>query len=353
MRSQSFLIEGKAKLIVEGVFYNPRMKFCRDLDMCVFSAVDSKELLDALAASGVRGIRAALEAGKEVLFNDRDPKAVEVIRKNLEINGISAEVFCEEANLLMRRRHFEHIDLDPFGSPSHFVDSACFSARRYLSVTATDTAALCGSSTSSGLRKYAAFAVKSDAYHEIGLRMLIGFLCREATKYEKVVEPIASWAMEHYYRVHVGLRRSTSLSAKVYEKVGHVFYCDRCNAKFAVPMGDSREFCRCGNRLVAMGPLWLGELKSVEVVKKASEVAEGRARKFLDSLAEECDAPTVYNLQRIAQRLKVNTPKTDEVVERLREMGYEASKTHYCGFCVRTDAEIEEVEKVISSLRRV
>ncbi|NOY11532.1 MAG: tRNA (guanine(10)-N(2))-dimethyltransferase, partial [Archaeoglobi archaeon] len=59
------IVEGKARILTEGVFYNPRMEFCRTADMEVFRHLRSKSYLDALAASGVRGIRAMLEAGFE------------------------------------------------------------------------------------------------------------------------------------------------------------------------------------------------------------------------------------------------------------------------------------------------
>ncbi len=344
--------EGKVKLLADGVFYNPKMRFCRNLDVLVLNAIDSREYLDALAATGVRGLRAAVEAGKTPIFNDRDPKAVEVIRRNLELNGIEAEVHCSDANVLMRQRRFEHIDIDPFGSPAAFIDSACWSAKFYLSVTATDTAALCGSSTSAGLRKYAAYAVKCDVYHEIGLRMLAGFVCREATKYEKVVVPIAAWAREHYYRIHFRVKKSTAMSAKVYEEVGHIFYCPSCSSKVALPLGETAERCSCGSKLVPIGPLWLGRLKDPDVVSRAIEAASGAEKRFLERLSEEIDCPTAYNVQRIAQRLGAQSPKVSEIIERLNEMGYEASKTHYCGFCVKTSAGIKEIEEVISSLRR-
>ena len=344
------IVEGKAKIVVDGVFYNPRMKFCRDLDMLVFSTLECSEMLDALAASGVRGIRAMLEADYTVTFNDRDPKAVEVIRKNLELNGLEAEVCCKEASLLMRERKFEHIDLDPFGSPAHFIDSACFSARKYLSVTATDTSALCGSATGSGLKKYAAFAIKTDTYHETGLRMLIGYVVREATKYEKVALPLISWAKEHYYRVHFRIRRSTSMSSKVYEKVGYLLYCPKCLAKIGVPMqGEVREYCKCGERLVMLGPLWLGEFKDDEFVKFVREKASDKAERFLKKIEMEINSPLTYNLQRLAKRLGVQTPKTSKIIEKLTELGYKASGTHYCGFCIRTNAEIDVIEEVISS----
>ncbi|MDI9645759.1 MAG: tRNA (guanine(10)-N(2))-dimethyltransferase [Archaeoglobales archaeon] len=350
------IFEGKAKIETDGVFYNPRMKFCRNLDMKIYAVIDSKEYLDALAASGVRGIRAKIEASKMSSFNDANPKAVEVIKKNLKLNEIDAEVYNEDASLLMRRKKFEHIDLDPFGSPAQFMDSACYSAKRFLSITATDTAALCGSSKSSELRKYGVYAIKTDAYWEIGLRVLIGFVCREATKYEKVALPIASWAKEHYYRVHFRIKRSTSQSAKIYEKIGFIFYCPRCCSKLALPLGDVAERCSCGEKFSAIGPLWIGELKDVEVIKKAVKIAEPseiQEKKFLESILNELDLPTAYSISHIAKRLRISPPSTEKLIEKLEELGYKASRTHYCGFCFKTNAEIEEIEKIIYPLSRV
>ncbi len=345
------IVEGRAKILTNGIFYNPRMRFCRDLDVLLYSVLEADEYLDALAATGVRGIRAMLEANYRAVFNDINPKAVEVIRRNLNLNGLDAEIYNTDANVLMRERRFEHIDLDPFGSPSHFIDSACYSVKKYLSVTATDTAALCGSATRSGLRKYAMFAVKTDVYHEIGLRALIGFIAREATKYEKVVEVAASWAKEHYYRVHLKIKKSTAGSADVYENIGYIFYCKRCFAKVVSPMnGECYERCRCGERYIMIGPLWLNELKNKDVVKSMYKKADSTAKKFLERLCNELDIPTAYNIHDIARSLKVQSPKINAVIEMLKERGYKASKTHYSGFCIKTDADVNEIKEILLTL---
>ncbi len=339
--------EGGARISVDGVFYNPMMRFCRDLDMLVFAAMDSKEYFDALAASGVRGIRAALEAGKVAIFNDISPKAVKVIEENLRRNGLSAEIINGDAAAVMRQRSFEHIDIDPFGSPAQFMDSACFSARKYLSITATDTAALCGSATNSGLKKYGAFAVKTDVYHEVGLRMLIGFAVREATKYEKALFPLISWAREHYYRVHFKVRRSTSISAKIYEKMGHLAYCGACLRKKVIGVGEGAERCKCGEKFRVIGPIWLGELKDRGFVERVAEMAEGKLKKFLNKILIEADISTAYSLPALAKIHTLTLPPAESVVGELKKLGYEASRTHYCGFCIKTDADRDEIVKIL------
>ncbi len=358
--------EGKARIkLSKDVFYNPRMTFCRHLDVLaykVMSGMEEREIrsLDALSATGVRGIRACLEAGFLPTFNDRNPKAVELIRENLKLNGIEAEVFNRDAVALMRENRYTHIDLDPFGSPAEFIDTACLSALKYLSVTATDTAALCGSAPIAGLRKYAIYAEKTEFYPELGLRTLIGKIVREATKYDKTIEVLVSWAKEHYYRVHLRLRRSVALAGKIYEKVGYLFYCFNCGNRAWVSMdGSAFERCKCGSKFKMIGPLWLGELHNKGFVRSmldrvgemvVDDNTKERLRKFLQSIYEEIDAPFGYTTHHIARMLKTSPPQVTRIIEEPRKMGYKASRVHYSGFGFKTDASVDEVKKIVLAL---
>ncbi len=336
------ITEGLARVKTDGVFYNPRMKFCRDLDMIVFRVMPGKEYLDALAASGIRGIRAKLEAGKSPVFNDRSRRAFEVILENLKINGIEAEVLREDACVLMRRRQFEHVDVDPFGSPSHFIDSACYSAKLSLSVTATDTAALCGSAKNSCLRKYSCFVEKVEFYPEVGLRVLAGKIAAEATKYDKALEFVACWAKEHYYRVHATIRRSPRLASKVYENMGYLAYCPDCLWRKSLTMEIDSCVCeRCGKRAKIYGPMWIGKLKS-ELLGKAE------LNEFLKRLYGELDVPFYYELHAVCRRLGVSPPPVSKVISKLIELGFEASRTVLSGTGIRTNAGIEELERAVS-----
>ncbi len=359
------IVEGKAKIkLAEGVFYNPKMTFCRHLDVLAYKVISESEgkvrSLDALSATGVRGIRARLEAGFIPTFNDKNPKAVELIRENLKLNGIEAEVFNRDAVALMRENRFTHIDLDPFGSPAEFIDTACVSALKYLSVTATDTAALCGSAPVAGLRKYAIYAEKTEFYPELGLRTLIGKIVREATKYDKAIEVLVSWAKEHYYRVHLKLRRSVALAGKIYEKVGYLFYCFECGNREWVPMdGSSLERCKCGGKFKMIGPLWLGELHDKNFVTRmiervdemeVTDSVKEKLEKFLRSILDEIDVPFAYTTHHLAKMLKVSPPQVLRIVEELRKAGFRASRVHYSGFGFKTDANIDEVKKIVLAL---
>lgn len=358
--------EGLAKVYIDDVFYNPRMKFCRDLDMLLFRNLEQKhkqhehEYLDALAASGIRGIRAALESNYQPIFNDWDAKAVEVIKRNLRLNNVNAEVYNKDASQLMRERKFKHIDIDPFGSPSEFIDSACYSALIYLSITATDTAALCGSATTSGLRKYSAFAKKTEYYPEVGVRILIGKIAREITKYDKAFEVMLCWAKEHYYRIHLKVVKSTSKAGKLYNNIGYLFHCFKCLNRIWLPIdGETKEICECGNKFTMIGPLWIGELHNQELVDKMldefkpEKSEEARLRKpekikeFLERIKNEIDAPFYYDVHSISQKLKVAPPPINKILSKLEDEGFKASKTRFSSLSFKTDARIENVKDIV------
>lgn len=347
--------EGEAEIFTNGVFYNPKMKFCRDLDVLFFSTFKKGEYLDALAATGVRGIRAKLEAGLTSIFNDKDPKAIKVIKKNLKHNQIDAAVYNKDASVLMRERKFWHIDVDPFGSPSQFIDSACYSAKKYLSITATDTAALCGSAVEAGCRKYSAYIEKIQCYPEVGIRVLIGKIAREAVKYKKGIEVLVCWAQEHYYRVHVEIRKS-SLSVKdTLKKIGFVFHCPSClalNWSSMFEVGSVSNLCDfCASKMKLIGPLWIGELHSNELIKKILKArkAEADKVKFLNKIYYEENIPFYYNLHKISAKLNVSCPPISAIMEELKKRGFSASRCRFDGNGIKTNAGIKEIAEILKN----
>ena len=160
------------------VFYNPVMKFNRDITIALLNTLDEDLRISLpLAGTGVRGIRIALETKhKNIIFNDLNPVAIKIINQNLKLNKLKLKVENKEANkFLLENKGFDYIDIDPFGSPNPFLDSAIkrLSREGILAVTATDTAPLCGTFPKACLRKYWAKPLRNELMHEIGLRILI------------------------------------------------------------------------------------------------------------------------------------------------------------------------------------
>jgi|Deesub1362A_J573_1020465.scaffolds.fasta_scaffold00053_73 tRNA (guanine26-N2/guanine27-N2)-dimethyltransferase len=358
-KSSEMINEGKAKIKIRGdVFYNPRMKFCRDVDMVVFGEIKEIEgkkvdYLDALSGTGIRGIRSALEADYNPFFNDINRKAVENIIENLRLNGLNAQVFNMDASILMREKPFLHVDVDPFGSPAEFIDSACVRPK-YLSVTATDTAALCGSAPNSGLRKYASFALKTEYYPEIGLRMLIGKIVSESTKYDKAPEVIVAYTKEHYYRVHLKFRRSPNAAKKVYKNYGYLFHCFECLRRYWVPVGEGAiEMCECGKKMKMMGPLWLGDLHDEQIISEIlSRNPEKHVKSLIDRISCELSIPFFYDLHYLSRKLCLSPPQLNSLLVTLKELGFDASKTRFSGTSFKTNAPLSEIESAIRDIKQ-
>ncbi|MDQ1283104.1 MAG: tRNA (guanine26-N2/guanine27-N2)-dimethyltransferase, partial [Euryarchaeota archaeon] len=49
----------------------------------------------------------------------------------------------------------------------------------------------------------------------------------------------------------------------------------------------------------------------------------------------------------ICERLSITPGKIDEAIERLIESGYQASRTHFCGLGIKTNAGMTDVEMAI------
>ena len=97
------------------------------------------------------------------------------------------------------------IDLDPYGSPSPFLDSAVQSLADggLLCVTATDMAVLCGNSPETCYSKYGAISLKSRNCHEFAVRILLQCIESHANRYGRYIEPLLSLSIDFYVRVFV------------------------------------------------------------------------------------------------------------------------------------------------------
>ena len=96
----------------------------------------------------------ANEVGIPVTINDRDPAALPLIRENVVRSGLPVTVTCRDASSLLFDQSFDAVDIDPFGTPAPFIDAGIRGCRRFLLVTATDTAPLCGAHFKAGVRRY-------------------------------------------------------------------------------------------------------------------------------------------------------------------------------------------------------
>ncbi|MDD1669110.1 MAG: tRNA (guanine(10)-N(2))-dimethyltransferase [Methanomicrobiales archaeon] len=339
------------------VFFNPRMALSRDATVLLLRGIQIESYLDAMGATGARGIRVAGECGIPVTINDRDPLAVDVIQRNVAHAGVPAEITQCDVNILLSSRRFDAVDLDPFGTPAPFVDAAARSARRYLFVTATDTAPLCGAHERAGARRYFAHPVNNEYHGETGLRTLLGFVVREVVKYDRGVEPLLCFTREHAIRLHLKVRPGVRAADETLDRMGFILQCSRCFHREESPglIPSGRKVCPCGGQFIPIGPLWLGAINPPGVIASLLDrlpsipLAAGKElHRLLSLLQDELPTSSHYDYHRIARALRTSPPPMEAVLRRVMDSGHRVSRTHYSGTAIKTDAPVRVLERAIS-----
>lgn len=340
------------------VFYNPVMEFNRDVSVLAMGNIikhtkkgTNYRVMDGLASTGIRGVRFAneVEGIEEVVINDRNPIAFDLIKKNIKLNNLqNSTPLNEKFNVLLinNRNKFDYIDIDPFGTPVDFIEQSCRTIRDkgIIAVTATDTATLCGRYPKTCLRRYDAITIKTTYRHELGIRVLIGYCLRQASKYDLALTPILIHSTDHYYRVYFRARKGSRRADKGLENLGHIWHNPETAAR-----GFSPEPIP---ELSYAGPLWTGHLFDAKFLKTLNpdDGTFGTHRKLTKMLAlwrEEAEAPALfYEITELASKFKLSPPKMEKVLNSLKEEGYIATRTHFSPQGFRTDADIETLKNI-------
>ncbi len=347
----------------DGVFFNPVQELNRDLTVAVLRAYREREpraesYLDAMAASGIRGVRAAADDW-DVTCCDVDSDALDLCRANLDANELDAETVQRDVNALLHEDYFDVVDLDPFGTPIPFADAAFQGTRNLLCVTATDTAPLCGAHFESGVRSYSAVPRNTEYHAEMGVRILLSGLARTAARYDIAIRPVLTHATNHYVRTYLELDRGARNANAVVNGLGFIYHCMNClhREHEAGLLADSPGECpNCGSDLTTAGPVWLDRicdsefLPSVRANLDDEMGAADEARDLIDRLATELDQPTHFDQHRLCEQWGEPAPAMDAFLGALHDAGFEASRTHYGGTTFKTTASVAEAREATATL---
>ena len=381
------IVEGKTRLVIPDpkmylredgvfepawapVFYNPRMEFCRDVAVLALRAYVrsiGRDVLvaDPLAGVGARGIRYAVEVDKvsKVYINDINPEAIKLAEYNARINNVEDRVIleCFDANFMLRlrsmmREKLDYIDIDPFGSPVEFLDSALSAIKigGMICVTATDTATLCGLYPDTCLRRYWSYSGKVGFDREMGLRILMGHIVLRASSYDYNVSFKLAYYADHYFRVYFTVRKSAKEASKCVKMLKYIVVIDcRPEVLDITEVKDVREG-------IILGPLWTGPLGDTNFIKIMIDElrstnflrTKARIKQLLETLVEECNMPPYYyRLDWLCKHLHTSMPKVSEVLEFIRSRGFRAVRTHFDTRAFKTNAPYDVVVECIKSLR--
>jgi len=358
--------EGKVKISVpEGVFCNPEMELCRDISSLCVGAIGGKlSVIDAMCASGIRGLRYKKENSnvKSLALSDMSRKAAAAARKNAKANKVKCKVANADARELLRkgRGKFDFAELDPFGSPVPFLYDAANSFEGmeggYISATATDMAVLCGASHAACLKNYGAAPLNSEFCHENAVRILIGKVALTCAPFNLSSEPIYTISHRHYVKCIFRLENGADGAVEAVKKIGFVSYCPSCCWRAAERLPLGKKCPECGHQLMHGGPLWLGRLWDGKILERMIALNAERgypkakmAEKMLRAqLAEsKVEAYGYYDLHVLARKLKGKIASMDDALEKLRAAGFAAERTHFCPTAIRTDAPHKEISRMV------
>jgi tRNA (guanine26-N2/guanine27-N2)-dimethyltransferase len=324
-----------------------------------------------MAGCGVRGIRFLREVGNIdlLVLNDLNPQATELTTFNVTKNkqcGVIVENV--DANLLLSAyaspsKRFDVIDLDPYGSPSPFLDSAVRALRNggLLALTATDLAPLCGVNSLVCIRKYLGKSLRTEYCHELAIRLVINVLVFTAIRHKFGVKVLLSHSTDHYVRVYAQLIRGAKVANDALMRIGYLLHCFHClhrKLTFGFANFPERVCEKCGETGEVAGPLWLGKLVDrgfcEQMTTEARTIGVGagkRTMKLLSMLTKESEAPpTYFVVDRVSEKLGLPPPPKRKVIDGLINKGYKTVETHFNPGGIKTGASIEAVEKTLREL---
>jgi len=314
--------KGKGPGKVKGVFYNPAMEFSRDINIEFAKKLDFKGIfLDGMAASGVRGIRLALECGFNVEFCDSSKLAFDRIKKNLVLNDLDSKVFHDDVQELVNQRDYDWIDIDPFGTPAPFLESVIQNVKKggILGIAATDTAVLCGAKPSICLKRYGSYSMKKVAAKEVGVRILLARLQTLAIEFGRSIEPLLSYSEGHHLRVFVKVVEKKNIGLKW--------------LNYDMEVLDEEQ-------LNMAGPIWVGKIIDSNLIPNDCQGLLGR---FFDTLKSEADGPVgLFDINDIARDAEIGqTPKKIKIINCLQQEGFFASASVFSPLGIKTNAPLD------------
>lgn len=369
--------------------------------------------LDKLKKSKINDkLESSMRASFRISANDLSEIGCNSINENAALNNIKIRVSNKDAaQFLYDSKGFDYIEIDPFGSPVPYLDAACarISREGMIAITATDTAALSGTNINACMRKYLAIPMRNELMHEAGMRILIRRAQIAGAAHEKALIPLLCHSTRHYMRVYFLVHKGRQKVDEVMKKFGYIHHCSRCrrfwiktnhgtnygsigeveknkkiaelgeklnekvngklNEKANIKVNEKICACNCacssnmdnsrgntdGTNILSAGPLWLGRLWDVDIIKDIASAAgqleylKPDTVKLLSMLLEESKINTVgfFDIHAICKANKLNIPRMEALMQRLKAKGFDACRTHFSQYGVRSNCSFDELIRAI------
>jgi tRNA (guanine26-N2/guanine27-N2)-dimethyltransferase len=369
------VIEGTTKILVprgaieervpprDVAFFNPRAKLSRDFSIIAYSTFlrgveRPKIFLDGLAGLGARGLRVANEIKDiQVFVNDANPKALELSRESAKLNDlknfqISENEVCRFLSAFSGEGvRGTIVDIDPFGSPSRFIECAirATSHKGLMSVSATDLQVLHGLFNDACKKKYHGIPIKTTYSNEIAARLILGMIVTVAARLDVEAVPIFSETNQHYYRVYLRILHKPDTR----NLIGFISHCRNCGNRIVTI--EQELTCKlCGSEQKIAGPLWIGNLFEKEFVdsmlkETPNHSVDKKCEKSLQKCSLESEMPACYyTLDEVAEILRSSPIPLQEIISRLHQAGFLASPTSFNPTGFRTNCTIDKIKELFA-----
>ncbi len=331
------------------------------------SPVPEFHVVEPLTATGVRAVRYAVESppGGKILAGDIDECAVLLAKANAKLNNVNEKVTVKQGDagiLLLNSPNILgraplYIDIDPFGSPAHYLQPAfhVIGIGGIVAATATDLAVLEGSKPRAAIRRYMSRILKVPESKEIGLRVLIAYSARVAASMDKWIKPLLAYYADHYYRVYFQVGRGAKKADSMLEReIGTAYYCPLEKRTY---LTDSPPACKRSAQPIEIGPIWRGNLNDINFILNIKSILNefnyletmDRIQRLIEKL--ECEASLENKLhlkvEQAASYARSSMPSINTLMSKLASKGYKVCRSHYGPTSIRTNAPYSEVVRLI------
>jgi len=360
-------------------FFNTYQELNRDISVLVLrNHLNSRNKKDFTVCEpfggvGVRSCRYAVETPvTNIYYNDVSKDALKIVERNIsnlpshfkaKISITNLEFTDFINSLYSKKQIMDFIDIDPYGSPISYVHSSLklITNSGLLAFTATDLASLTGLYPRALYSKYGigVFEKRIGNVHELAIRTLITGIQHVGLTQKQSLLPVLTLYHRHFIRTFMIRMRGVD---RVLDKTGFLCQCRKCHLIFKTGLKKKNYSCpNCGNHPYRIGPLYLGAIHDdmllKDIVKDLHIKLFNRSKnitKILNTMIQEnyMNIPWSYDIQKLTKNIGIPIPPLDEISKHLREIGYKFSKTHFSGSCIKTNAPIEEIYRILTKLTK-
>jgi tRNA (guanine26-N2/guanine27-N2)-dimethyltransferase len=311
-------------------YYSRSMVISRDLTIFIIRNYlkEGGRALDLLGGSGVRGLRIEKECNMDVTINEKNREALKFIHRNKELNGSNARITECNAERCFPDGFYDYIDIDPYGTPVPFLDGAFKSIRNkgIIGITSTDVSNLAGTNPDKTFYLYHSIPERNYLKHEVGMRILIAYVSRRAAEYGFGIEPLLSYFGGYYYRIFFRVRRGKKWAVGSLSYVQEIF---------------GRGYFR------KIGPLWIGNLHSNAEYTIPSNLESEKEILNLLRISNDENLLFFYSTEELGRFSGGIMPRIDNLINRLREQGYRASRTQFSPVGLKTNCTLPCILKIL------